>query len=107
MSTTSLGSRRGNSRGARSNLQHDSRPAILSSVSSTKRGFSTAEAAVYVGKSVSWLRKKRLKGIDDPGDPGPRFIKTPAGPAIYLREDLDHYLDELERRFASAARATP
>jgi len=60
-----------------------------------KRGFSTREAANYIGHSVSWLQKKRLRGADDPGDPGPRYLKTEGGLAIYLREDLDAWLDRL------------
>ena len=60
-----------------------------------KRGYSTVEAAVYIGRSVSWLRKKRLRGVDDPGDPGPRYLKTEGGSAIYLKEDLDAWLDGL------------
>ncbi len=51
-----------------------------------KRGYSTREAAVYIGRSVSWLRKKRLRGVCDPGDPGPRYLKTAGGGAIYLLE---------------------
>ncbi len=60
-----------------------------------KRGFSTREAAEYIGRSASWLRKKRLRGADDPGDPGPRWLKTDGGSAIYLREELDAWLDGL------------
>ena len=60
-----------------------------------KRGYSTGEAAVYIGRSVSWLRKKRLRGVDDPGDPGPRYLKTDGGGTIYLKEDLDAWLDSL------------
>lgn len=65
-----------------------------------KRGYSTAEAAIYLGRSVSWLRKKRLRGIADPGDPGPRYLKTEGGSTIYLREDLDAWLDQLAARSA-------
>jgi len=61
----------------------------------SKRGYATAEAAVYIGRSASWLRKKRLRGVDDPGDPGPRWLKTDGGSAIYLKEDLDAWLDGL------------
>ena len=61
----------------------------------TKRGYTTGEAAVYIGRSVSWLRKKRLRGADDPGDAGPRYLKTAGGSTIYLREDLDAWLDGL------------
>jgi hypothetical protein len=60
-----------------------------------KRGFSTREAGDYIGRSASWLRKKRLSGIDHGGDPGPRYLKTDSGGAIYLREDLDAWLDRL------------
>jgi hypothetical protein len=60
-----------------------------------KRGFTTPEAALYIGRSASWLRKKRLRGVEDPGDPGPIYFKTPTGAAIYLKEDLDAYLDRL------------
>ncbi len=63
-----------------------------------KRGFGTTHAAVYIGRSPSWLRKKRLRGADDPGDPGPRWFKTSTGGAIYLREDLDAWLDKLTER---------
>ena len=69
----------------------------------SKRGYSTGEAAVYIGRSVSWLRKKRLRGVDDPGDPGPRYLKTDGGSAIYLKEDLDAWLDSLAAQ-APAAR---
>jgi hypothetical protein len=65
---------------------------------SNKRGFTTREAGTYIGRSASWLRKKRLRGNDDPGDPGPRFLKTDGGSAIYLREDLDLWLDRLTQK---------
>jgi hypothetical protein len=58
-----------------------------------KRGFTTREAATYIGRSPSWLRKKRLRGAADPGDPGPKYLKADGGSAIYLREDLDDWLD--------------
>lgn len=65
------------------------------SPAATKRGFTTREAAAYIGRSVSWLRKRRLRGVDDPGDPGPRYLPTASGSTIYLREDLDAWLDGL------------
>lgn len=68
-----------------------------------KRGFTTREAGEYIGRSASWLRKKRLRGVDDPGDPGPRYLKTDGGSAIYLKEDLDAWLDSLAAQ-APAAR---
>ena len=60
-----------------------------------KRGFRTGEAAQYIGRSSSWLRKKRLRGNDDSGDPGPRWLNTDGGPTIYLIEDLDAWLNGL------------
>jgi len=36
---------------------------------SRKRGFTAVEAGEYIGRSASWLRKKRMHGHDDPGDP--------------------------------------
>ena len=62
-----------------------------------KRGYSTREAAVYIGRSASWLRKKRLRGRDDPGDPGPRYLKPDFGSVLYLREALDAWLESLAR----------
>jgi hypothetical protein len=60
-----------------------------------KRGFSTRDAGEYISRSPSWLRKKRLRGPDDPGDPGPRYLKADSGSVIYLKEDLDAWLDRL------------
>ena len=62
-----------------------------------KRGFSTRQAADYIGRSISWLRKRRLRGRDDPGEPGPAFIRD-GMTVTYLREDLDKFLDELAVR---------
>jgi len=70
-----------------------------------KRGFTTVEAGRYIGRSASWLRKKRLTTAgNESGDPGPRYLKTEGG-AIYLREDLDAWLDWLVTR-AGASSAT-
>jgi len=63
-----------------------------------KRGFSTIEAARYIGRSPSWLRKRRLRGPSDPGDPGPQWINMDSGSTLYLREDLDAWLDALAAR---------
>jgi hypothetical protein len=71
-----------------------------------KRGFTTREAADYIGRSASWLRQRRLRGADDPGEPGPRWITMGKGAsAIYLREDLDGWLDTLAKRGADQAAA--
>ncbi len=63
-----------------------------------KRGFTTREAGEYIGRSASWLRKKRLRGPDDPGDPGPSYLKAEGGSVIYLKEALDAWLDGLATR---------
>jgi hypothetical protein len=68
-----------------------------------KRGFATREAGEYIGRSSSWLRKKRLRGNEDSGDPGPRYLTPESGSAIYLKEDLDNWLDGLATRMSSAA----
>lgn len=75
--------------------------------SAQKRGFTTREAANYIGRSASWLRKKRLRGPDDPGDAGPRFLKTDGGSAIYLKEDLDAWLNQLTAQSGGSRQARP
>ena len=72
----------------------------------SKRGFTTREAAEYIGKSAAWLRQKRTRGPDDPGDPGPAWIYTENGSFTYLKEHLDAWLDELAAR-APQAGQTP
>ena len=66
-----------------------------------KRGFTTRQAADYIGLSPSWLRKKRLRGAADPGTPGPTYIKLENGLAIYLVEELDRWLDEHREQSAA------
>ena len=66
-----------------------------------KRGFTTRQAAEYIGLSPSWLRKKRLRGAADPGTPGPTYIKLENGLALYLVEDLDRWLDEHREQSAA------
>jgi hypothetical protein len=77
-----------------------------SSFSWRKRGFTTRQAADYIGRSPSWLRKKRLRGVEDPGDPGPRYLKTETGSVIYLVEHLDEYLDQLAAQSGKGAVVT-
>lgn len=56
-----------------------------------KRGYSTAEAAAYIGRSESFLRKlKRDNKIV-----AHRASDNPRETVTYLREDLDAYLDTL------------
>jgi hypothetical protein len=67
-----------------------------------KRAFTTNEAGNYIGRSSSWMRKKRLRGAGDMSDPGPKYVETPSGTVMYLREDLDAYLDGLVARAEQA-----
>ena len=62
---------------------------IQTSISSIKRGFTTAEAAAYTGDSESKLRQMRMESSDEEG---PAFIKR-GRKVIYLREALDAYLE--------------
>lgn len=58
-----------------------------------KRGFSTDEAAQYIGMPVAWLIKKRRDPLF--GARGPEFIRID-GRIIYRKEDLDAWLDSLK-----------
>ena len=53
------------------------------------RGLSTALAARYIGLSESFLEKAR---INQTKLPGPKFKKL-GKRVVYLRDDLDAYLD--------------
>jgi len=58
-----------------------------------KRGFTRKEAAHYCGVSVSFLAHYHLKDYD-----GPSFVSghKKGKTAIYLKEELDRWLDSLE-----------
>ena len=55
-----------------------------------KRGFSTADAAIYLGVSQSHLRHSRLQ---PPSANGPRYTRI-GRKILYLREDLDAWLNK-------------
>lgn len=57
------------------------------------RALKTPEAARYLGLSASLLRKMRLRGCDDPGVPGPSYIKLGPSLVLYERAELDRWLD--------------
>lgn len=60
-------------------------------IQQTNRGLKDKEAASYLGLSRSFLQKTRCTGQG-----GPKFIRV--GRAIvYLREDLDAWLDQFEK----------
>ena len=68
------------------------------SANSPIRALKTSAAAKYLGMSASWLRKQRLRGKDDPGIPGPAFIRLPSGSCVYEITELDRWLDALAGR---------
>ena len=58
-----------------------------------RRALIEADAADYVGMSVSFLRQSRMDGIRENRTPGPPFVKI--GRAVrYLKEDLDAWLEQ-------------
>ena len=58
-----------------------------------KRGYREKAAAIYVGMSSSFLRQSRMNGDRETRTPGPRWKKKGRA-VIYLKEDLDAWLDE-------------
>ena len=63
------------------------------------RGFSTKEAAKFLGISESYLKSARKKN-PPPGVVGPKFTKI-GSKIIYLREDLDAHLTKAKAAFYS------
>ena len=57
------------------------------------RGLSEVEAAKYIGMSPSFLRKDRMYGVLPGRTAGPRWVKV-GKRIIYLREDLDAWLEK-------------
>lgn len=57
-----------------------------------KRGFSSKEAAEYLGIAESTLRQTRMDGNRENRIFPPPFIKC-GKKIIYLRDDLDHWLE--------------
>ena len=53
------------------------------------RALSTASAAVYLGLSESFLEKSRVSQTQTPGPKATKIGKR----VVYLRENLDAYLD--------------
>jgi len=53
------------------------------------RALSTATAAAYLGLSESFLEKSRVNQTKTPGPKATKIGKR----VVYLREDLDFYLD--------------
>lgn len=73
-------------------------------VTVTPRGFTTAAAAVYLGVSKNTLEYWRAQGT------GPAYRKLSQGPkarTVYLREDLDAWLEALPLVESSDVMAMP
>ncbi|SRR6266542_3080477 len=66
----------------------------------TKPPLRSAEAAVYIGMSDSWLRQTRMAGRTD----GPAFVRAGARSVRYRLADLDRWL---ERRLCAGGRTQP
>jgi hypothetical protein len=60
--------------------------------SNIRRGLSEIEAAEYTGLSRSTLRQGRMYGPRLAHVPPPPFVKV-GRKVIYLRDDLDHFLE--------------
>lgn len=63
----------------------------------SKRAFTEIEAATYIGMSRSFLRHARVNGKREGSIPPPSFIKAGKRKIIYLKEDLDKWLDQFKR----------
>ena len=59
-----------------------------------KRAFSIDEAAHYTALSVSYLRQARMTGSNAPKYDAPQHTVITNRKIVYLREDLDAWLDE-------------
>ncbi len=63
----------------------------------TPRALTEHEAASYIGMSRSYLAQARMDGHRENRTPAPPFIKI--GRSVrYLKEDLDHWLDQFMKR---------
>ena len=58
-----------------------------------KRGYTEKEAAVYIGMSPSFLKQDRCYGVVGNRAKGPNFRKIGKKRVIYLKEDLDLWLE--------------
>ena len=72
-------------------------------VTTPRRALSTADAAQYLGISVSLLRKMRSRGPDDPLGQGPRLIKISPQLIVYEIAELDAWLDARAAQSPSSA----
>ena len=59
-----------------------------------RRALIEAEAAEYIGMSVSFLRQSRMDGVREHRTPGPNWVKLGRRSVRYLVEDLDAWLEQ-------------
>ena len=59
-----------------------------------RRALIEAEAADYIGMSVSFLRQSRMDGVREHRTPGPKWVKLGRRSVRYLVEDLDTWLEQ-------------
>lgn len=69
----------------------------MSDTINPKRAYTEIEAARYLGLSRSFLRQSRMHGQREGKIPPPKFIKMGKRKIIYLREDLDHFLEQFRK----------
>jgi predicted DNA-binding transcriptional regulator AlpA len=70
-----------------------------------RRALRTTPAAQYLGISASLLRKMRMRGSEDPLDPGPKFIRVSPALVLYDVAELDAWLDRHRARSNAASLA--
>ena len=68
-----------------------------------KRAFTTSEAASYCGISESLLRQARMTGPKKRRLEAPQSTKLGGRKIVYLREDLDAWLDSHRELTAEAS----
>ena len=66
---------------------------MTTSTSIAPRALQTVDAARYLGVSPSLLRKLRMRGPDDPGEPGPAYIRLSRQLIVYELAELDAWLE--------------
>jgi predicted DNA-binding transcriptional regulator AlpA len=69
------------------------------------RTLKTPAAAKYLGLSAKTLRAWRLRGPDDPGLRGPKYITISGSCVLYERKELDAWLDA-KRAITTTAHAS-
>jgi hypothetical protein len=71
-------------------IQESAHPAHHRAPETPKPPLRSAEAAVYINMSDSWLRQSRMDGRSD----GPAFVRAGARAIRYRLADLDRWLEQ-------------